>query len=80
MNDLKTLNGKEIQFTYVGNLLKVSFKDGGVIPQDLSGFYTSEREATIAVHRYWEKSVPKHRRGSLERNINENPINREASQ
>jgi hypothetical protein len=77
---MKTLKGKEIKFRYVGNLLQVYFPEGGQVPDELSGFYTSEREATLAVHRYWEKSTPKHYKGSLEKNINENPISREASQ
>jgi hypothetical protein len=75
---MKTLKGKEIQFKYVGNLLQVYFPEGGQVPDCLSGFYTSERELNIAVHRYLEKTTPKHAKGSLEKNINENTVSREA--
>lgn len=68
---LKTLKGKQIQFKQVGNLLQVYFPEGGEVPEVLSGLYTSEREATIAVHRYWEKTVPKHARGELAHNMGE---------
>lgn len=43
---------KEVEFYSIGNLIKVKWKDGGVVPKDLSGSYTSKHVAQVAVDHY----------------------------
>ena len=43
---------KEVEYYFVGNLVKIKWKDGGVVPNDLSGSYTSKHVAQTAVDEY----------------------------
>ena len=51
---MKTANGKELQIKPdgYGSLLKISFKSGGQLPAELTGEFTSYREAETAVDGY----------------------------
>lgn len=61
MNTFETPNGKKIQMKIHPNtvLIKLEFATGGELPQDLSGLFTTEREATIAINRYLAKQETK---------------------
>lgn len=43
---------KEPVYEYVGNLVKVRWGDGGVVPEALSGMYTHMSQAKQAVEVY----------------------------
>jgi hypothetical protein len=54
-----TTNGqKEIQITTCPRTaqIRLKFSNGGELPQDLSGIYTSERQAEHAVNLYLERT------------------------
>ena len=53
---LKTHNGKEIQIVrdFKTAHIKIQFGSGGELPQELSGFYTSEAFASKAIVGYLE--------------------------
>ena len=61
MKTFETPNGKKIQMKIHPNtvLIKLEFATGGELPQDLSGLFTTEREATIAINRYLSKQETK---------------------
>lgn len=54
MSEFKTANGKEIEiFTDPATAhVKVKFKDGGQLPEELSGLFTSRAIAEVAVTSY----------------------------
>ena len=39
--------------------IKVKLKNGGVMPESLTGLFTTEREAKLAINRYVETMQPK---------------------
>lgn len=43
---------KEVEFYFIGNLVRVKWKDGGVVPDALSGSYTSKHVAQADVDEY----------------------------
>lgn len=43
---------KETELVSVGNLKKIRWKDGGKVPEALSGLYTSEHSAQKAIDQY----------------------------
>tara|TARA_B110000977_G_C10926561_1_gene435339 strand:- start:432 stop:695 length:264 start_codon:yes stop_codon:yes gene_type:complete len=61
MSEVKTPAGKVIE-TFVDPItahLKVRFADGGVLPEELSGMFTSKALADIAIQMYLLKNETK---------------------
>jgi hypothetical protein len=65
MKTFETPAGKKIQLKIQENsrLIKIEFATGGELPVELSGLFTTEREASFAVIRYLDsvkdKKLPK---------------------
>lgn len=57
MKTFETPNGKKIQMKIQPNtvLIKLEFATGGELPSDLSGLFTTEKEAIYAVNKYLSK-------------------------
>lgn len=56
MKSFTTHNGKEIQLVRNGNHIKMQFGSGGELPQDLSGLFTNETAAEIAIIKYLDNT------------------------
>ena len=58
MKTFETSGGKKIQMKIAPNTrhIKLEFSTGGELPEELSGYFTEEREAEIAITRYINKT------------------------
>lgn len=54
-----TRRGKDIEIYPEGNAWKVQFSQGGELPVELSGLFTSEGFASQAVENYLNKDKPR---------------------
>jgi hypothetical protein len=61
MKHYETPRGKDITVFPIGNAWKVQFDQGGELPNDLSGLFTSEGIAAQAVEMYLERITKKPR-------------------
>lgn len=71
IKEFKTAKGKTITYFYEGRNLKCKFKEGGELPECLTGEFTSPREAEIQILRYLDEKTPWHAKGSLQKRIKE---------
>lgn len=57
MKTFETPNGKTIQLQIKegSSLIRISFAQGGELPEELSGLYTSERDAEKAILFYLDR-------------------------
>lgn len=57
----KTFNGKRIEMFILPNTqhFKIKFVPGGELPEELSGLFTSIRDASNAILCYLDKDSPK---------------------
>jgi hypothetical protein len=69
MKEWKTKGGSTLTNYREGNAIKFMFKEGGELPQMLSGIYTSERESEKAAEMYLLDQAPKHSQGSAKQRI-----------
>lgn len=61
MKQYITPGGKELTLEYAPNtaLIRIKFVGGGELPVNLSGLYTDERQAELAIINYLDKAKPK---------------------
>jgi len=61
MKSFETHAGKEIQLVRCPKTahIKIQFGSGGELPQDLSGLFTDERSAELAVNKYLDNTKPR---------------------
>jgi len=59
MSLFQTVNGKDVEAFRKGghNLFSIKFNQGGELPDELAGMFTSERFADAAITAYIQKGV-----------------------
>lgn len=65
MKTFKTHNDKTIEMYYRGQNIGLKFKEGGELPIELSGIYTNEHQAEVAVLIYLDRHTPKHKKPTV---------------
>lgn len=65
MKTFETHKGKTIEMFYKGRNVALKFKEGGELPEDLTGLFTNPNEAEYAVIRYLDRHTPKHKKPTI---------------
>lgn len=65
MKTFETHKGKTIEMFYKGRNIALKFKEGGELPEELTGIYTGPLEAELAVLRYLDRHTPKHKKSTI---------------
>lgn len=66
MKTFETHKGKTIEMYYKGRNIALKFKEGGELPEQLSGLYTNPIMAEKDILIYLDKHTPKHKKPTIE--------------